>query len=64
MAEKSKHQLSFDLTSREQKSRPVINVNNYNVVSFVDASTRSFRNEAVARVSKAGIFAANGTKNK
>lgn len=64
MTKNSRDQLSFDLPSSEKLGKTCGATTHHNVVGFVDASTRSFRSQAVERVSRAGIFSAYGTKHK
>lgn len=56
MADDSTNQLSFKLPTSENRKTVVSDVTHQNVVSFVNASTRTFRSEAAERVSRAGIF--------
>ena len=64
MAKNSRDQLSFDLSGSEKLGKTCGAATHHNVVGFVDASTRSFRSQAVERVSRAGIFPAYGIKHK
>lgn len=57
MAKNGGDQLSFDMSPRPQGGVPTARMAAQgNVVTFVDASTKASREEAVRRVSRAGIF--------